>query len=179
MRYESIADIYSANAKIRERLTETLNGVSNDVATALPDNERWSIQQIVEHVSIVDTGTIRICGKLLDKARNANNSSDGSFTLSPGIDEKFAAISDIKVGAPERVQPTGNVTIAESLRHMAANVEGLNSMGPDLERYDLTEHRFPHPFFGELTAGEWLVVKGGHEMRHTEQIERLREKART
>ena len=34
-------------------------------------------------------------------------------------------------------------------------------------------HKFPHPFFGELSATEWLVLLGGHEARHTAQIERI------
>jgi hypothetical protein len=178
MRYESIADIYSANAKIRERLIETLNGVTSKEAPMLPDGEKWSIQHIVEHISIVDTGTLRICEKLLDRARFTGDLAEGSFTLSPETDKKFAMIRDIKVEAPERVQPTGNVAISESLGRLATNAEALNSIRSDLEHHDLTEHKFPHPFFGELTAAEWLVVKGGHEMRHTSQIRRLLEKAR-
>jgi uncharacterized damage-inducible protein DinB len=178
MRYASIADIYSANAKIRERLIETLHAVMRNEVSTVPDGEKWSIQHIVEHVSIVDTGTLRICERLLEKARSTGKFGDGTFTLSPETDEKFAAIRDIKVEAPERVQPTGNVEISESLGRLAANGNVLNSMRSDLERYDLADHKFPHPFFGELTATEWLVVKVRHEMRHTNQIERLLEKAR-
>lgn len=173
MRYETIADIYSANRKMRERLFETLRQISPDEATSLPDGEKWSIQQITEHVSMVDFGISRICAKLLASAKIDNNPSDGSFALSENFGERSAAIAGLKVEAPERVQPTGNVTIAESLERMSASSESLNSIQTELESFDLGGHKFPHPFFGDLSAGEWLVMAGLHMHRHTEQINAL------
>jgi hypothetical protein len=38
------------------------------------------------------------------------------------------------------------------------------------------EATFPHPYFGEMTAVEWLILAGGHEKRHTDQIRRLLDK---
>ena len=173
MRYETIADIYSANQKIREGLKATLAQIQPDELTALPDGEKWSIQQIVEHVAMVDSGTARICGKLLEGAKAAGKSSDGTATISADFGEKIAAIADLKVEAPERVQPTGNVTIAESFEKMSDNREAFDEMRADLERFDLSEPKFAHPYFGDITAAEWLIVAGGHELRHTKQIEKL------
>lgn len=178
MKYETIADIYSANQKFRERLTATLSEISPDEAVSLPDGEKWSIRQIVEHVSMVEIGTSRICAKLLGEAKAAGKPSDGSFALSPDFGERAAEIAVLKVEAPDRVQPTGGVTIAEAIERMGANRESLDSMRSDLERFDLSGPKFPHPFFGDLTAGEWLVMVGLHEARHTKQIERLVAKVR-
>ncbi|MEO7659943.1 MAG: hypothetical protein ABIV48_10045, partial [Pyrinomonadaceae bacterium] len=69
MRYETIADIYSANQKMREGLFETLREISPERASILPEGEKWSIQQVVEHVSMVDSGVSRICAKLLAAAK--------------------------------------------------------------------------------------------------------------
>ena len=178
MRYESIADIYSANQKFREQLQVTLDAVLPDEATALPDGEKWSIQQIVEHVSMVDFGISRICEKLLDAAKSEGKTSDGSFALSEKFGQRSAAIAILKVEAPDRVQPTGDVTIAEALERMRASHEALGNMRLDFEQYDLSEPKFPHPFFGDLTAAEWLVMAGLHQQRHATQIEKLVEKIR-
>lgn len=178
MKYESIADIYSANQKIRARLRATLGEISSEETTALPDGEKWSIQQIVEHLSMVDFGISRICAKLLEEAKAAGTPSDGSFALSTEFGERAAEIAMLRVEAPERVQPTGNVPISEALERMGANREAFGSMRSDLERYDISGPKFPHPFFGDLTAGEWLVMAGLHEQRHTKQIERLAAKIR-
>ncbi len=178
MRYESIAEIYSENEKIRSVFIETLKGVTDKEAAVLPNGEKWSIQQIVEHVSLVDAGTSRICAKLLEKSRTDGRPSDGSFSLSSEFGQRSAEIRDMKVEAPERVQPTGDVTIAEALDQMAANKKLLDFMRPDLEQFDLGSAKFPHPYFGDLTAAEWLVMLGGHEARHTNQIQRHLESLR-
>lgn len=173
MKYTSIADIYSANQSIRTRLLETINGLEPAEAAAIPDGESWSIQHVVEHLWMVEFGTARICRRLVDAAKAEGKPSDGSFSLGPHFGERAEHIAVTRVEAPERVQPTGDVPIAESLERMKQTAEDLDAMRPDLEQFDLAGHTFPHPFFGELNAGEWLVMAGLHERRHTHQIARI------
>ncbi|MBV9217188.1 MAG: DinB family protein [Acidobacteria bacterium] len=173
MELNSIAAIYAANDRHREHLLETLSQVAPGEQTARPGDEKWSIQEIVEHVSLVGSGVARICAKLLDEARAAGLRGDGSFALPSSFSEKAAEIADMKVEAPERVQPTGEVSIDESLRRLESSRELIRMMQGDLAAHDLSAHKFPHPFFGPLTAAEWLVMLGAHEARHTKQIERL------
>lgn len=178
MKYENIADIYSANQRFRENFAATLAAISADESAALPEGEKWSIQQIVEHVSMVDFGITRICAKLLASARAAAKSADGSFSLPPRFGERAAEMANLRVEAPERVQPTGSVTIAEALERIAANRNTFDSMRKDFESFDLAGETFPHPFFGDLTAGEWLVMAGLHLHRHAKQIENMAGKIR-
>ncbi len=178
MRYESIADIYSANAKIREGLEIVLGGVSPDEAVQTSDAAKWSIQQIVEHLALVGGGTARICTKLVDGARADNKPGDGSFSLSDEFNHRSEMAAAAKIEAPDRVQPSGEIPIAESLQKLSESQTAINALRPDMERLDLAGHTFPHPFFGDLTAAEWLVVAGGHEMRHTLQIQRVLEQIR-
>jgi len=67
MRYESIADIYSVNAKTRDCFLNVIDGVTDDEVNALPDGELWSIGYIIEHVAIVNGGMAGICGRLIEK----------------------------------------------------------------------------------------------------------------
>ncbi|MFN0279500.1 MAG: DinB family protein [Pyrinomonadaceae bacterium] len=173
MKYETVADIYSANEKARAELIAALNSVSTQEAAALPDGEKWTIEQIAEHLSMVDFGISRICSKLLENARKEGKQSDGTLNISADFNEKSAVIDEVKIEAPERVQPTGNVTINEALEKLKANREAFDAMRADLEKFDVSGPKFPHPYFGEITAAEWLIVAGGHEHRHTKQIERL------
>ena len=163
MRYETIADIYSANQKVRAALAATVSNILPAEATVLAD---------------VDFGISRICAKLLEEARSIGKPSDGTVKLSADFSEKAAMIDNVKIEAPERVQPTGNVTIADSLEKMNANRPAFDAMRSDLEKYDVSEPKFPHPYFGDITAAEWMVVAVGHEQRHTKQIERLLAKIR-
>ncbi len=178
MRYESIADIYSANQKIRGRFLSVVNAVTADEATALPEGENWPIQQIVEHVAIVNNGMNRICSKLIGAAKQTGETSDGSFVISSSFQERLDLLATRKAEAPERVRPTGEIPIDASLTKLAEASDAFESMRADMESTKLTGHTFPHPYFGDLTASEWLVLYGLHEARHTQQIERLLEKIR-
>jgi hypothetical protein len=178
MKYQSIADIYSAHQKIRERYLSVVGGITAAEAAVEPDGGGWSIDQIVEHVSIVEFNMLRICTKLIAAAQEAGKPSDGSFSLSLDFAAKLANIDGIKVEAPERVHPTGEVSIADSLERLDATTQSIAGLQADLAAFDGSDHKFPHPFFGDLTAAEWLVVRGGHEHRHTDQIQRLLETIR-
>lgn len=155
-----------------------LDGISDAEASVLPEGEKWSIQQIVEHVAMVEFGTSRICGRLVEGARADAKPSDGSFSLTPNFLGRAAEIAMLKVEAPERVQPTGRVKIDGAFEMMAQNRTALAALRSDLEQFDLSGHTFPHPFFGPLTAAEWLAMAGMHEQRHTKQIEKVLEKVR-
>ena len=178
MKYETIADIYSANENARDNLAAIVTTISPDEATVLPEGEKWTIQQIVEHLTLVDHGISRICSTLLEGAKALGKPSDGTIKVSADFNEKAAVVDDVKIEAPERVQPTGNVSIFEGLYKMAANREAFTAMRSDLEKYDLLEPKFPHPYFGDITAAEWLIVAGAHENRHAKQIEKLLAKIR-
>jgi len=178
MKYESIADIFSAKQKIREGLEIVLGGISPDEAKPVPADGGWSIEQVLEHIAIVDSGAAKICTKLLDAARADNRPSDGSFSLSDDFSRASETASTSRFQAPERVVPSGGMPIGSSLRKLAESQAAIEAMQPDMERLDLSGHTFPHPFFGDLTAAEWLVVTGGHELRHTLQIQRVLEQIR-
>ncbi len=178
MKYETIGDIYASNAEVRERLRSTLGGINDEEAAALPEGEKWSIRMIVEHLAMVEFGTLRICSRLLEAAKADGRPGDGGAHISANFGEKSREIAGVKVEAPERVHPTGSVSIDDALEKMAANRADLDALRPDLETVDLSGHRFPHPFFGEITAPEWLAMLGGHEMLHLGQIERLLERIR-
>jgi hypothetical protein len=178
MRYESIADVFSAKQKIREGLEIVLGGVSPDEASRMPPDGGWSIQQVLEHIAIVDSGAAKICSKLLDAAREDNRPSDGSFSLTDDFIRGSEAAAKSRLDAPDRVMPSGHAPIAQSLQNLTASQSAIETMESDMERLDLSGHTFPHPFFGALTAAEWLVVAGGHELRHTLQIQRVLEQIR-
>ena len=178
MKYESIADIYSANEKIRAGFLATVSTVTDAEASALPDGEKWTVRQLVEHVAIVEQNITRLCARLAGAAKAGGKLAGGTIGVSNETMAKWTAASDAKLEAPERVQPTGDVSIADALVQLSTNIAALAALQHDLETYDMTEHKFPHPHFGDLTATEWLVLIGGHERRHTIQLETLLTKIR-
>ncbi|MEO6049895.1 MAG: DinB family protein [Pyrinomonadaceae bacterium] len=178
MEYNSIADIYSANQTIRKRFQHTVDGITPDEANAELEGEKWTVAALIEHVSIVEFNMSRICAKLLAAAKETGKPGDGSFSISSEFAEKSAEIAEIKFEAPEMVHPQGGVATGESIEKLGGSTVELEAMRSDFESLNVSEHKFPHPFFGGLTAAEWLLLAGRHEARHLAQIERLLAKIR-
>ena len=173
MKYETIDEIYAGNDKARERLKEVVSSLPDETATALPEGEKWTVAQIVEHISMVDEGAMRICASLLRKAQEAGQAHDGKVVITENFLQKGTEIAGMKVQAPEIVQPTGTKSISDSLAKLDANSEQLEKLRELFKSVNGTELKFPHPFFGDISAQEWLALKGGHERRHTKQIENV------
>ena len=176
MSTQTVAEIYEANDRIREKFIQTLAGLNETQISALPDGEKWTVAQIVEHVSLVEDGMSRICNKLLSHAKAEGQLSDGIVKVSEAFGAKSVEIAAVKLEAPERVHPSQGRSIAESLAAMEESRGKLNELRPLFEEYDCNTGKFPHPFLGDLSAGEWLILLGGHKGRHLKQIRNLVEK---
>ncbi len=176
MNYQTIAEIYEGNAKIREKLKTTIADLSDEQLNFRADENVWTIGEIVEHLSIVENGMATISSRLLQKSTEENLSNDGKAHISHEFLAKANSIADRrtrKAQAPERVMPTGKLSITESLAKMDENAEILKQIRTGLETVNTQKHKFPHPFFGDLSATEWLALIGGHEFRHIDQIEEI------
>ena len=172
MNYENIEEIYAANDKIREGLKATLANLSDEEANDLPEGEKWTIAEIVEHIAKVENGMCQISGKLLTQAQAVGGTSDGRAVISEEFLKKLYEHRESKFEAPERVVPEGGKTIAESLKSLEESRERLYELKPLFENVECSNFKFPHPAFGDMSAHEWLALVGGHEMRHTAQIKR-------
>lgn len=175
MQFESIADVYTANDKVRERLINIVSNLNEEQENLPTENGKWTLGAIVEHLAKVEGGMMQIAHRLLSKAEAEGKTSDGSMKLSQSF---IVAITKVetekqKLQAPEIVQPEGGKPITESLEIMKQTRAKLNEMKQMFETVEGTTHTFPHPAFGGLTAQDWLALIGGHEARHTAQIERI------
>lgn len=174
----SIDDIYAANDTARESFIQMVGSLSNDELNAELDGEKWPIVHVVEHVAMVEEGMSKICAKLLREAQAAGAGANGTQTVSENYTSRSREIVNMKLEAPERVRPSGEKPVAESLAKMEVNRAKLEDIRPMFEAYDSQSFKFPHPFFGDLSAIEWLTLIGEHEKRHLKQIESLLEKIR-
>src|SRR5688572_4530839 len=169
----SIDEVYEKNNDVADRLEALVGSLDKEQIDVLPKGEKWTIGNIVEHVSIVEAGVIRICGKLLRKAESEHKAADGTISVSDSFMEKTLEIARLKLEAPDIVQPTKKRSINQSLARLKESRIQLQELKSSFEKFDSTDYRFPHPFLGELSAGEWLMLVGGHKLRHIKQIERL------
>ena len=176
MEYKTIDDVYAANNSIREQLKQNIRSLSDQQMTALPDGEKWTIAQLVEHIAMVSEGMSRICAKLLSKAEADGRTSDGNLSMSSAFKDQAGQAATTKMEAPQMVQPTGAVSIDESFAKLDSSQAAFETLREKFQKFDGSEPKFPHPYFGDLSAQEWLVLSGGHEARHLRQIQKLAER---
>jgi len=170
MTFHNVADILTANESSHERLLALLATIPEDRWSLRPVADRWTIAEIIEHLSLVNRGFLRIAGKLL---REATESGAG-----PAVPFEFGSVLPSSppesplppVKAPPQVEPTGGVPVETSLAQMKETLAGFRNLQPQLEAVDLCGPTFSHPRLGALTAYQWMILLHEHQDRHAKQI---------
>ncbi len=175
MIYHSVAEIFAANDDMRQRLIDCVEKLNPAQQNFRSTEGAWSIAEIVEHLSLIETQLYTLTKKLLAQAEA--NSVEGvrpDLQNNPvSMGEYATRAAQEKFQAPESVRPAGTLTIPESLAKMERVRESLRQLQTRLEAADLSKATFPHPFFGSLNLYEWLAFIGVHEARHLRQIEAI------
>ena len=174
MIYHTISDILAANEQAQERFIAAVSNTTEAQANFRHHENQWTIAEIVEHISIVNDGFLRLTHKLLKEAESAAKPPKTDLNLGhTSLDENGQQHTE-PFQAPDRVRPQGGARIEDSLAKMRASLAGLAEIQSRLEAVDLSEQKFPHPFLGPINAYQWLVLLGEHEDRHRGQIDRLK-----
>jgi uncharacterized damage-inducible protein DinB len=174
MIYHTISDILAANEQSQARFAAAVSNLSEAQANFRPEENQWTIAEIVEHVGIVDSNCLRLTHKLLKEAESAPKPPAADLNLGHTSLDENGHHHPGPFPAPERVRPQGGVRIEDSLEKMRTALAGFAEIQSRLEAVDLSEQMFPHPFLGPINAYQWMVLLGEHEDRHRGQIERLK-----
>ncbi|HTO94135.1 MAG TPA: DinB family protein [Bacteroidota bacterium] len=165
--YSSLDEIYEDKAEVLEEIDATLTPLTPSQLAYRPLPGAWSIAEIAEHLSIVETGQLRMLRVLTEKAEaGGKRPAPVSITL----DERFRDSAAGKIKARQQNEPTGAVAAADSLANLLTIQTGLGELRPRLERVDVASVTFAHPVLGDLSLGQWLAFVGMHEERHLRQM---------
>jgi uncharacterized damage-inducible protein DinB len=176
MIYHSIAEIYEANDGARARLFRSVENLSEAEQTFHPAPGKWSIAEVLEHVSLVESNVVRLLRMFLRKAEAAGGArAEGEPFATVSIKEFVEQAATNKYQSPEAAVPSGSATIADSLARLDETRAALETLRPVVERLDCTQMLYPHPAFGPLNLYQWLAFMGVHQSRHRRQIEALKE----
>jgi uncharacterized damage-inducible protein DinB len=170
MSYQTMADILAANESSHERLSALLSTIPPQQWNRRPSEDRWSIEEIMEHVSLVNQGFLRITGKLLREATESGAGAAVPFEVGPILPRATAEQPLVPVKAPPQVEPTGGVPVETSLAQMKEVLDSFRKLQPQLEAIDLSRQTFSHSRLGALTAYQWMTLLHEHQDRHAGQI---------
>ena len=137
----------------------------------LPD--RWSVVDVVEHVTRVERGVTRMFAAAQAGTLPAVGASPPM--TAPLAASVVAALRDrtTRLEAPERVRPTGALAPEAALEALGqtrvALLEAYRAATPDV----LDGAAYPHPFLGPLTLRAWVEMSAHHDARHARQLAEL------
>lgn len=133
---------------------------------------KWSIAQILEHLSLTYSGTSAGCERCLK--------ADRTLATSATLKQRFATAVVVKLGymppgrkAPEMSIPRGTpgeTVLANIQRNVVAMDQAIHSCE---ERFGNRVKLMDHPILGPLTTEQWRKLHWVHGRHHLRQIERL------
>ncbi len=160
----------------RETMLHSISELSDEQLNYKSGDDAWSICDIVHHLALTDEANAKLMSNLLKKARAENlppdPSPDGSEIHS--ADELFARVAEPKFQAPPFVAPQSHLAVEDSLARLRTSRERMIESIDQLSSFDLNQLTYPHPFAGPLNGHQWILMAGGHEHRHTQQIKRMK-----
>lgn len=156
------------NIEIRNQLFDTISGLTDEQLNKHPEEGRWSIAQVMDHLYLMERA---ITKGIAD-------------TLAADVSKKaavkpihLAVDRSLKVEAPAYLEPSSEFLTLESMTEkLTQSRELLSEVTIHAEEEDLVNKSFPHPIFSNLSLKQWIPFVGIHELRHIEQIEELKAK---
>ena len=173
---KKLQEIVDRNSHSREKVLQSISDLSEAQLNHKSETSEWSICDIVHHLALTDEANAKLMSNLLKRARAENLPPDPSPDASElhSADDVFARMAEPKFQAPARVAPQSHLPVEESLARLKVSRARTLEAVEELASYDLSQLTFPHPFAGELNAYQWMLMGGGHEFRHAEQIKRMK-----
>jgi uncharacterized damage-inducible protein DinB len=151
----------------RDAFRSAVTGLSDVQARFKPSAECWSIEQIVEHVTVAEHGMYTFITRLHEVSLDPH-SAESSATLARASDRKSKPLA-----APDRALPKGRfeglqAALDKFLENRERTIEFVKNCRDDLRL------RIIHHPLGLLNGEDCLVVLINHPARHVEQINEIK-----
>ena len=131
-----------------------------------PGAGRWSVAEVLEHLSIVEGRIVMMLGAMVPSAPARTEAVGGATP----IDRAAMRNRLNRISAPDPIQPTGTVGADEAWAALERSRAGLLAVLETADGRDLTQISRQHPVLGALDGYQWIASVGGHEERHALQI---------
>ncbi|MCC9166608.1 DinB family protein [Pontibacter harenae] len=168
--HPKLEQLYLRLEKTRNRLLDELEGLDDDLLNSKPTAEKWSINQIVAHMLLVEKVTASYVHRKLETPEELEDSSLKSSFKS--LLMKVLLKTGIKFKAPSVVANVPATADLLALRYdwdqLRYKLEDILTEIPD---YLLYKNVFNHPKAGPLTVHQTLHFLQDHFDHHLRQIQ--------
>lgn len=153
----------------RDNLLKKVNGLTEAQWKFKPAPDRWSVAEVVEHVTVTEQMLQGMIKKGLETPVDA---AKKSTRADAGI-EGMVTDRSKKFQAPDPVKPTGRFATKEAAIEAFSKARaGTFELAKETPEQDLRAHVADSPG-GPMDLHQFLMFTAGHSARHTKQIEEV------
>jgi uncharacterized damage-inducible protein DinB len=169
---ESLATLTDARTALRA----AVDAVPEAHRRERPAPDRWSVSEILEHLSLVERRFAAIIALRISDAVAAGLGPEQSARqpLPPNLRQMLNDRANRR-NAPEAVQPSGQLDDAAAWTELERIRGELRATVEAAEGLALSGVTHNHPVFGTLNIYQLMDFIAGHELRHARQINGIAE----
>jgi hypothetical protein len=139
-----------------------------------PAPDRWSVAEVLEHLSIVDGRIGAMFAKSADGARAAGRMASGAAgPVLSLLDTERLLDRTTRLVSGEASLPQSGMDAATAWRCLEDARASFRDAIIAADDVALDEVVQPHPRLGSLNMYQWVLFAGGHEGRHAGQIREI------
>ena len=167
-----VAAVVNRLDRTRDRLRQAVESVPSELRTRRPAEGRWSVNDVLEHLSIVERNFTTRSSDAIAAAKAAGLGQEEASERVPLPETLEAVVADRekKRTAPDAVHPRSNFDSATAWQAVEQSRERLLNALKEADGLALSRVSTTHPFFGALTIYQMAELIAAHEARHTAQI---------
>jgi hypothetical protein len=168
--YRDLNEIFAAKQTALEGIEHAVQGLAPSQLSLTSAGGGWSIENVLEHLALVEGPLVRLITTLTDKAAAATGPNPPVHSFEVSLEPHLERSRVEKYVTRNNYVPAGAMKADDSLIALRDIQSKLLELRPRLETVDPTLVRFPHWIFGPLDLAQWLAFVGIHEERHLGQI---------
>lgn len=170
--HAQLSENYQELVKMKDHLLDDLAGWDIEILQKKPDEMRWSVVQIVNHLILVERMSLVYIKKKYPAINELGEEGLKQKLAMKGM--KLAQRSTKKFKAPSAVGQPQNEDDLEQLKVEWTKAQGdLKVFLEDYPDKYLKKLLFKHPFVGRLSLAQMMKVNLYHMVRHKSQIDSL------
>jgi len=172
--HPNLADVMARLDHSRAAVRASLERIYEAERARRPADGRWSVDEVLEHLSLVNRRFDRVVGAAISRAMQAGLGSEQAprVPLADAVGRSTADRTDRR-SSPEDSVPTGTIHGSVAVEAWERAHEGLRATLAAADGLALGEVVAEHRRWGPLTVYQWAEVCAGHEARHAEQIDEI------
>jgi len=170
-------DILSHLEESRATLHAAVDAVPSLLRETRPAPDRWSVAEVLEHLTRVEEQLTRVLATKLSEAQmtGALGPEEATSPVTDSLDRVLLLDRRRRITAGERVLPRGEMDSATALASLDKTRANLRELVVSHDGLSLGVVRFPHPVLGVIDGYQWFTFIGTHEARHAAQIREIGE----